>query len=486
MTGELQHRDAARDLHKMLREMAWPNGTRRLLRWLAEQINGWAMLLGPGGETLCADPGPIPDLPPDAADVIESVVLQRRQAAATNVGACNVWALAIEPEATLVVARQGAFPLSTKETISCAASLLRLQRRADLADRKSRELAQSESFIREAVLQLIMIGQLDGARRSAGALRHELPDPLRVYVIEATVGGREEPARLCSKASGGRAWVIRCPVYSRHVIVLIPAGEDQTVAQLDDALRTLTARMSEVCVGVGQTVALWETPIGYEQAFHALAVARTIPERFAVFGGHAELAKLIGPAGQGWANEVLYPLLEFTPERNQDPDSYELMATLRSWLSFYGRASGQLKIHRNTLTARLRRIEGTLGCELDDLVTQTKLHLALRLLGHSRGVRGEDPEGLGAVLRGAPVRRWAESLLSPVLVKESLVTTLRAWLSNNARLDATAAVLGVSVPGVRKRLVRIEEILGRSLLNGPSARYDLLIALRIHDGDPAF
>ncbi|MEV0054352.1 helix-turn-helix domain-containing protein [Saccharopolyspora shandongensis] len=48
-------------------------------------------------------------------------------------------------------------------------------------------------------------------------------------------------------------------------------------------------------------------------------------------------------------------------------------------------------------------------------------------------------------------------------------------------MENTAAELGVSVVGVRKRLLRVENLLGRSLLNGPSARYDLYLALRVLD-----
>jgi PucR C-terminal helix-turn-helix domain len=58
---------------------------------------------------------------------------------------------------------------------------------------------------------------------------------------------------------------------------------------------------------------------------------------------------------------------------------------------------------------------------------------------------------------------------------------LRVWLGNDARLDATASALGISVPGARKRLTRIEETLGRSLLSGPSARYELWFAVRVRD-----
>ncbi|WP_392840571.1 helix-turn-helix domain-containing protein [Streptomyces sp. LN500] len=58
---------------------------------------------------------------------------------------------------------------------------------------------------------------------------------------------------------------------------------------------------------------------------------------------------------------------------------------------------------------------------------------------------------------------------------------MRAWLKCEAQLGPTAAALGISVPGIRKRLTRLEGILQRSLLQTPSARYDLWLAFHALD-----
>jgi sugar diacid utilization regulator len=485
MTGVVRHRSGEqRDLRAMLREVTRPNGVQRLLRWLGRHVEGWAVLIGPTGEPVCGVRSVPSDVLADAADAVDSVVARRCRSAAIDVGAYAVRALAIDRDTTLVVARHDAFPAEAGPVIADVANLLRLQWRADQVDRRHREVAEAESLTREAVLHLLMVGQLDAARRSAGALRHELPNVLRLYLIECR-GERDEPARLCSNVSGGSAWIIRCPVYTNHLIVLASAEEHERSAELDEALRELAAIRSDLRIGTGHTVPLRDTHVGYEQAFHALTIARNSTSRFAVFSSRTELATLLGTAGQGWASDVLAPLLGYVPERSQDPDSKELFATLESWLNFFGRATGQLKIHRNTLATRLRRIERILGLGLDDLASQAKLHLALRIHNQPRRYFAQEHESLDALLHDSSVRRWAQAVLSPLQEKESLLTTLRVWLHNNARLEDTAATVGVSVPGVRKRLLRIEEILGRSLLNGPSARYDLLLALRIHD-DAAF
>jgi DNA-binding PucR family transcriptional regulator len=151
-------------------------------------------------------------------------------------------------------------------------------------------------------------------------------------------------------------------------------------------------------------------------------------------------------------------------------------------LSFSNGAAKQLKIHRNTLSARLHRIERLLDCDLDDLETQTELHLALRILD-LRGIdASDDAATLDELITTDPVPDWAAAQLHPLLHQDSplLLETLRCWLENNASLGPTSVALGISVPGVRKRLVRVEEIIERSLLAAPSARYDLTLALRAH------
>ena len=155
-----------------------------------------------------------------------------------------------------------------------------------------------------------------------------------------------------------------------------------------------------------------------------------------------------------------------------------------SWLTFYGGAAAQLKVHRNTVAARLRNIEQLLGCDLQEIDTQAELHLALHLLDRPRPadpVGGGDEISLDDLLLTDDVRRWAELQLAPLASHDTLVTTVRTWLDHNARLDATATTLGLSIAGVRKRLLRAEELLERSLLEGPSARFELWVAVRARE-----
>src|SRR5262249_40170803 len=81
------------------------------------------------------------------------------------------------------------------------------------------------------------------------------------------------------------------------------------------------------------------------------------------------------------------------------------------------------------------------------------------------------------------VINWSQALLGPLrdARHSTLRDTVRCWLRSNAQLSATSAALDVSIPGIRKRLVRVEQLIGRSLLGAPSARFDLFLAFRVQD-----
>ncbi|HEX2166055.1 MAG TPA: helix-turn-helix domain-containing protein, partial [Longimicrobiales bacterium] len=225
--------------------------------------------------------------------------------------------------------------------------------------------------------------------------------------------------------------------------------------------------------------------VGYKQAFHALSVARHRPERYAGFSPRGELAELLGQAGRAWAASTLAPLLTYRPARPQDPDAFELLATLLSWLDFGAQAASQLKIHRNTLSSRLRRIGAELHLDLSRFAIQSELYLALQLIDERPH---PDPAAevveLTTLLDRPEVRRWAEIQLSPLLPanRRTLLTTVRTWFQHDLRTAPVATALGISTHGLRKRLARAEELLGRALLVGPSARYDLYLAFRAHTG----
>ncbi len=241
---------------------------------------------------------------------------------------------------------------------------------------------------------------------------------------------------------------------------------------------------------------------------------RADPDRIVGFGAEVTPAEPTGRAGTVWAHRRLAPLRGHRPLRRADPDADELTGTLATWLRLGGRASRRLHLHRNTMAARLKAVAALLDVEFDSLAVRAELSLALRILGLAGATDGDSPSlsGVGdvgpavgatttrdaatvsvatfeaakcdatfdEVLALPRIRDWAEhrtrSLVRDLPTKD--LETLRTWLGSDARIEPTAAALGISGPGVRKRLVRIEERLGTELIGCPATQIDLWLALR--------
>lgn len=150
---------------------------------------------------------------------------------------------------------------------------------------------------------------------------------------------------------------------------------------------------------------------------------------------------------------------------------------MNSWLTLDTGAGRHLKIHRNTLSARLRLLEDLLGVDLTSVADQPAAWLALRLHTTHRAPAPPVPAGpLDPLLATPAACAWARSRLRPI--DPVGVETVRAWLRADTRLPATASPLGISAPATRTRLTEVERALGRSLLHAPSAKHELRLALR--------
>ncbi|MYT79056.1 PucR C-terminal helix-turn-helix domain-containing protein [Streptomyces sp. MnatMP-M77] len=480
-----------------MHRLARTGGTAELLRWLAGRADGWAGLVGPDGTVLHAAARTARAVVPDIAGLVAEGASALTERAArsysldTGAHTALLFPLSADDRAAPVLAVVAPRPVAAGLATLLADVVLPLSvcRQAETLERKRRRVDLAESRGREAVLHLLMTGQLSIAQQVAGALRPRLPDPVRVCVVECPADGRDEVARVCVDADGGRSWIVRCPVYARHLILVMPAAEPEGAAPADEAV---AAQVGDCVVGVSEPVPLADTATGYRQAFHALAVARELRSRHARFGNSPDPALVVGPAGRQWAHDLLAPLLTHVPRRPQDPGAQELVATAGSWLAFSSHATDHLKVHRNTLAARLRLIGELLGLDLHRLADQTALDLALRVRATPAPACTPEPtpyaptgtgpreaaRALDEILRCPAVLHWAEQQLEPVLGAEE---TLRTWLRCEGRLGPAAAELGISVPGARKRLTRLESALQRSLLRPPSARYDLWLALRARD-----
>ncbi|MFD5619689.1 helix-turn-helix domain-containing protein [Streptomyces yangpuensis] len=482
-----------------LHRLAHGGGSAALLEWLGTRLGGWTGVVrhaaaGAGDPVEPVEPvgpgGPEHGERAPGAAVRGAAELSARgvRSAVLHDAGSATLLFALDDRRALAAVLPLPHPPEAPALLADAVAPLALVLRAEEAERREARAAVAEARSREAVLRLLMGGQLATAHQIAEALRPSLPDPMRIYVAECRTGRLAEVARVCQELTGGRAWVVRCPVYVRHLIMLVPADAPAVSDGHDTLAGALSATTPDCVVGVSGELALSQAPAAYTQAFHALAVARGRSERHARFGPGPELALAAHEAGAAWAGALLAPLHAYEPRRPQDPDGQELRATANAWLNFGSHATRLLRVHRNTLAARLRLIETLLGLDLARLGDQAALSLALRLTpGAGRESGAAAPAGtpgLDAVLRDPRLTEWARAHLNRLTGPDAPAgarDTVRTWLAHDARLVPAAAALGVSVPGARKRLARIETLLERSLLQSPSVRYDLWLAQRAEE-----
>ena len=470
-------------------------GTAHLLRWLAARTGGAVVLMDRSGVVACPPPLPLGDAERElVVRGVRETTMRGLKSLAIDEDelSCLVLPLHGPPEVrapllAAVVPRPT--PPGLPLLLADATSSLSLCWQLDQTRRRQIRLRIADARTREAVLQLLLNGHAPAARHVAGALLPKLPDVVRFHVIEGPPAERGAAAEALAAMAEG-AWIVPCPVYADHLLLLEPADPE---AHPDGLPKwSWPSFVTETCwIGVSDPVPLRDTATGYAQAFHALAAARHRPERHASFAGHPDLALTIGPAAAAWAEAFLAPLLTHHPRRPQDPDGGELLATAASWLSFSSSATNHLKIHRNTLAARLTLIQKLLALDLNRLADQTALALALRTHAaripprpehHTKAARG--PASLDELLALPHVVAWAHRQFRPVRapdVPTCIEQTLTTWLRLDARVGPTAVALSLSTTAVRKRLARSEALLQRSLLRHPSVVHDQWLALRTLD-----
>ncbi|WP_086840065.1 helix-turn-helix domain-containing protein [Amycolatopsis kentuckyensis] len=486
------------DILALVRLSTEPGAVRTMLDWLAGRTGGTVALLDVDGRAVAAPSAGRRPRPPflEAATAAVADMHRRGTPSAVLDGRSGIIDLVCLDTVRAPVAAGDAAPYLVVvgrrdrrdgALLADASHLLGLCWRLERAEHHRERVDLAMAHSREAALHLLMIGSVAAAQRIATTLGPRLPELLRVYLVECPPHRRRQVAEQIDRFAPSRAWIVPCPVRAGHLIALVPSAGDHPApgspAQLD---HLITERIHESRLGVSEEVPLRDTANGYEQAFHALAVARGVPGRYACFDRHTDLTPFDDPRGHAWAAGFLAPCLSYTPARRADPGAEELLATLNSWLTFDSGASRHLKIHRNTLAARIHLLDELLGLDLTSVADQTAAWLALRLHSARHG-QATPPEAartpsLDELLAAPATRAWARTRLDLLeqAGRRAGFDTVRAWLCADTRISATAAALGISAPAARKRLTKIEQALGRSLLHTPSAKHELWLAMRAH------
>ncbi|MEV5872056.1 helix-turn-helix domain-containing protein [Streptomyces tendae] len=471
-TGAGEHAGWARELLEHLRPAG--RDLNRVVAWLGDTAHATVALQDGTGRLLAGTRVPLDDV------LVADVTSGRIASAALEDRGRHLRLVRVErsrpaPAAVLAVAREEPFDRRVSDIVTHAAQVLELL----LADHEStaagHRLRRATSDLRLAILQLLMVEDTVSARRVAAGLWPGLldTDTARVYVVESSPAERDRLAEECLTATGERALVVRCPAVDGHVIVLAPrdaAGQE---------LRSLVGRRPGVFVGGSARQGLGRTATAYGQAVSALAVARFRPEKAALYAERTRPERLMDPAElHDWTADVLSPLDSLSHHTRA-----ELLATTRLGLEFTAVNTAKvLGVSRNTVRARMDRVESLLRTDFADLTVRAAVHLAL----NAQMGLAEPPPGAGAragaarltdLLSGPALRTWAADLLGRLDPDgRDLRRSLRTWIAAGGNAERAAQKLGMHAQTVREHVRSAEPVLERQLLAAGSDLYEVVLA----------
>ncbi|MFE5601784.1 helix-turn-helix domain-containing protein [Streptomyces coelicoflavus] len=458
----LEHlRPAGRDLHRVV---AWLAGTAHAAVSLQD---GTGRLLA--GTRLPLDEGLVADV---TSGRIASAALEDR---GRHLRLVPVERAHPARAAVLAVARATPFDRRVADIVAHTAQVMELLLAGHESTAAGHRLRRATADLRLAILQLLMVEDTVSARRVAAGLWPGLldTDTACVYVVESSPAERDRLAEECVSATDEQALVVRCPAVDGHVIVLAPrdtAGQE---------LRSLVGHRPGVFLGGSAPQGLARTAAAYGQAVSALAVARFHPQKAALYAERTRPERLMDPAElHDWTAGVLRPL-DTLPHHTRA----ELLATTRLGLEFTAVNTAKvLGVSRNTVRARMDRVESLLRTDFADLTVRAAVHLAL----NSQVGLAEPPPGAGAragaarltgLLSGPALRTWAVDLLGRLDPDgRDLRRTLRTWIAAGGNAERAAQKLGMHAQTVREHVRSAEPVLERELLAAGSDLYEVVLA----------
>ncbi|MBC9729856.1 helix-turn-helix domain-containing protein [Streptomyces sp. TRM68367] len=449
---------------------------RRVVAWLAGTAHASVSLQDATGTLLAG-----PRLPLDQ-DLVAGIATGRIASAAWQGQGSHLRLVKVDHphphparSCVLAVSREAPFDRHTSDIVTHTAQVLELLLTAHESTAAGHRLRRAAADLRLAVLQLLMVEDTVSARRVAAGLWPGLldTDTACVYVVETDPAQRDRFAEACLGATDEQALVVRCPATDGHVIVLVPRED------LAPALRSLVERHPGTYLGGSVRHSLARTATAYGQAVSALAIARFRPDRTAVYAERTRAERLMDPAAlRTWTARVLHPLDTLAHHTRA-----ELLATTRLGLEFTAVNTAKiLGVSRNTVRARMERVEGLLRTDFTDLTARAVVHLALNAQAGLQdapltGDTGHPAPGLADPLAGPAVRTWAEDFLGRLDPDtRNLRRTLRTWIAAGGNAERAAQTLGVHPQTVREHVRSAEPVLARQLLAGGSDLYEVVLA----------
>ncbi|MER5794427.1 helix-turn-helix domain-containing protein [Streptomyces sp. NPDC001980] len=449
---------------------------RRVVAWLAGAVQGTVCLQDADGTLLAGTRIPLD------AGLAADVAAGRISAAAVQDDDRHLRLVAVRapdsrPAAAglLAVARATPFDRRAAEIVTHTAGVVELLLRERELTAAGHRLRRAAADLRLAILQLLMVEDTVSARRVAAGLWPGLldTDSASVYIVEGHPAERDGLAEDCLVVTRGQALVVRCPAMDGHVIVLSP------VPATTERLRSLVDGRPGTFLGGSVRQSLAQTSTAYGQAVSALAVAHFRPDQAAVYAERTHPERLMDPdALHAWSAAVLRPL-DTLPHHTRA----ELLATTRLGLEFTAVSAAKvLGVSRNTVRARMDRVEALLGVDFSDLTVRAAAHLALNTqasLTEELAAGLPRPSGvrLCDLLAGPALRAWAHDLLDRLdRDGRDLRGTLRAWIAVGGNAERAAHDLGVHAQTVREHVRGAEPVLERQLLAAGTDLYEVVLA----------
>lgn len=465
-----EHPAWARELLEHLRPAG--RDVRRVVDWLAATVRAEVSLQDAAGILLAGTPLPLQE------SLAAGLRSGRIASAAWEGEGRHLRLVKIGPPAqprVLAVSREDPFDRHASDVVTHTAQVIELLLTADETVAAGHRLRRATADLRLAILQLLMVEDTVAARRVAAGLWPGLldADTACVYVIESAPALRDRLVADCLGTTREEALVVRCPAMDGHVIVVSP--REATAGEL----RSLVQRHPDTFLGGSVWQSLARTATAYGQAVSALAVARFRADKTAVYAERTHPERLMDPVAlRGWAGRVLRPL-DALPHHTRA----ELLATTRLGLEFTAVSTAKiLGVSRNTVRARMERVETMLGVDFDDVTARAVVHLALHtqislLDGQTAGDPGAPSPGLTGLLAGPAVGGWARELLGRLdRDTRDVRRTLRTWIAAGGNAERAAQTLGVHAQTVREHVRSAEPVLERRLLATGTDLYEVALA----------
>jgi purine catabolism regulator len=367
-----------------------PDGTGTLLARLASHLDGWTALYDASGTVLAVAPdwagrraarlgGEIDrlrDVPAPASAAVAGPTGSEDRIELQSLGTGR------RPRGYLAVGTEERLDTAARYVVHAAVALL------TLSLEQSRALVDAQGRLASALLRMLLAGEAEHARTTAGRLYGTLLDaPVRLLMAQpsrpAGPGSEAVPApddALALLAERTEAAAVRA---GEPVLVVTEGARLIVLAAEHASALTTAASLAEggdaLAAGLSGPADPADVPTAHDQAERALAVALRRGLNLVEHGevGVGSVVPLLADdAVRAFAEGLLRPLREHDATSRGD-----LVASLAAWLAHHGQwdaAAADLGVHRHTLRYRMRRVEEILGRSLDDPDVRMELWLALK------------------------------------------------------------------------------------------------------------